>query len=97
MDGGDRAGYKQISKNCECTLITSTMGAVSGDWYGFEVISTWAHIAAITAPGMANANKLTSAKYLLNKTWIGAPSITSIKISTKTTGQKVLAYKRILL
>jgi hypothetical protein len=96
MDGGDYQGYKQIGKTGDATLITSTMGTVSGDWAGFEVISTWAHIAAITAPSLTNAARLTSSKYLINKTWVGG-KITAIKLSTKSSNQKVIAYKRILI
>ena len=97
MDGGDRAGYKLIARNTDCTLITSTMGAVTGDWAGFQVISSAAAIAAIIAPSMTNYAKLTSGRALPLGSYVGAAQITSIKISTKSTGHKVIAYNRILL
>ena len=97
MDGGDRAGYKQIARNVDCTLITSTMGAVTGSWAGFEVISSQAAISAIVAPSMTNYAKLTSGKALPQGAYVGAALITSIKLSTKSTGHKVIAYKRVLI
>ena len=45
FDGGHRAGYKQVSKNVDSYLITATCSKTSGDWSGFEVISTGAQIA----------------------------------------------------
>ena len=102
MDGGDRAGYKQISKNVTAILLTATSSKSSGDWYGFEVISTGAQIAAVTAAGLTNASLITSGTTYPRGAWFGCDKITVIKLSTGTIGgakkaSKVIAYNRILL
>jgi hypothetical protein len=106
MDGGDRAGYMQISKNTQATIITSTgyplavtgdTSYTSGDWCGFEVISSGAAIAGIVAPGITGSSLITSATTYPLGTYIGGRQITAIKISTKSTGHKVMAYERVLL
>ena len=99
MDGGDRAGYKQISRNTQGTIITSTMsGAVTtGDWYGFEVISSKAAVALVQASGITGASKLTSAYALPCGAFVGGGKTTGIRLSAKSTGHKVIAYQRILL
>ena len=102
MDGGDRAGYKQISKNVDCILITSTSGNVSGHFYGMEIISTGAQINHITAPSMRNSTLVTSATTYPRGAWFGAGDITQIKLSTGTAGgakkaSKAIAYERVLL
>lgn len=99
MDGGDRAGYKQISKNTHATVITSTMsGAVTtGDWYGFEVISSYAAVALVQASGITGSSKITSGKALPIGAFVGGGKTTGIRLSAKSTGHKVIAYQRVLL
>jgi hypothetical protein len=102
MDGGDRAGYKQISKNVDSRLLTSTSGSVAGDWYGFEIISTGAQIALITASGFTGSSMITSGTTYPRGAWFGGGKITAIKLSTGTVGgakkaSKVIAYNRVLL
>lgn len=99
MDGGDRAGYKQIAGAVDAVLITSTMSgaATTGDFVDFEVISSYAAVAAIVAPGLTNASKLTSARALPLGSKVKCSQITSIRLSVKSTGHKVIAHKRILI
>ena len=102
MDGGDRAGYKQISKNVDSILITSTSGNVSGDFSGMEIISTGAQIHHITAPSMRNSTLITSGTTYPRGAYFGTASITQIKLSTGTVGgakkaSKAIAYNRVLL
>jgi len=102
MDGGDRAGYKQISKNVDSYLISATSSKTSGDWFGFEVISSGAQIAAVTAASLTNASLITSATTYPMGSWIGSAKITMIKLSTGTVGgaktaSKVIAYGRVLI
>ena len=102
MDGGDRAAYKQISKNVDSRLLSATMGAVSGDWFGFEVISTGAQIAYVTASGFTGSSLITSATTYPRGAWFGCAKFTAIKVSTGTLAgakkaSKLIAYKRILI
>ena len=106
MDGGDRAGYKQISKNVDAIIITSTMGETTCDtgdtnkgWIGCEVISSKCAFAGITAAGITNASLITSGTSYNLGAWIGGggTGIQKIKISTKSTGHRVIAYKQVLL
>jgi len=99
MDGGDRAGYKQISKNTQATIITSTMsGAVTvGDWFGFEVISSAANIAVVNASGITGSSLITSETSYPLGMWIGGGKTTGIRLSADSTGHKVIAYQRILI
>ena len=99
MDGGDRAGYKQISKNTHATVITSTMsGAVcTGEWCGFEVISSQANIALIQASGITGSSLITSGTSYALGTYFGGGITTGIRLSAKSTGHKVIAYQRALL
>jgi hypothetical protein len=99
MDGGDRAGYKQISRNVDATIITSTMsGAVTtGSWYGFEVISSYAAVAAVNASGITNSSLLTSAYALPLGAFVGGGLTTGLRLSAKSTGHKIIAYKKVLL
>ena len=102
MDGGDRAGYKQISKNVDSYILTATSGSVSGDWYGLEIISTGAQIALITSTGMTNSSLITSGTTYPRGAWFGGGKITAIKLSTGTVGglkkaSKAIAYKRVLI
>lgn len=99
MDGGDRAGYMQVSKNTQATLITSTMsGSVTtGDWFGFEVVSSGANIALIQASGITGSSLITSGTTYPLGSWIGGRLTTGIRLSADSTGHKVLAYERVLL
>ena len=102
MDGGDRAGYKQISKNVDCIFITSTSGNVSGDFFGMEIISTGAQIHHITSPSMTGSTLITSGTTYPRGAWFGSASITQVKLSTGTVGgakkaSKAIAYKKVLI
>ena len=102
FDGGHRAGYKQVSKNVDSYLITATCSKTSGDWSGFEVISTGAQIALVTATGFTNSTLLTSGTTHPRGAWFGGSKITVIKLSTGTalgakTASRVIAYKRVIL
>lgn len=99
MDGGDRAGYKQISKNVRATIITSTMsGAVTtGEWCGFEVISSEAAIALVQASGITGSSLISSGAALLKGAYVGGGLTTGIRLSANSTGHKVMAYERVLL
>jgi len=98
MDGGDFAGYKQISKNTKATVITSTMsGAVTtGYWYGFEVISSKAAVALVQASGITGSSKLTSAFALSQGAFVGGGLTTGLRLSANSTGHKIMAYEKIL-
>ena len=99
MDGGDRAGYKQIANAVDATLIAATTGIspCTGDWISFEVISTGVLIKSMTAPGMANSSLVTTAvKYPLG-TVFACSKITVIDLSTKLPTGKVIAHNRILI
>lgn len=99
MDGGDRAGYKQISKNVDARVITSTMagGVTTGDWYGFEVISSNAAVALVQASGITGSSLITSAYPLVQGVFVGGGKTTGLRLSTKSTGHKIIAYNRVLL
>lgn len=99
MSGLDRAGYKQVSKNVHATVITSTMSGavVTGDWCGFEVISSYADVALIQASGITGSSLITSADSLEKGMYIGGGKTTGIRLSAKSTGHKVIAYQRVVL
>lgn len=99
MDGGDRAGYKQISKNTPATIITSTMsGAVkTGVWFGFEVISSKAAIAVVQASGITGSSLITSGTSYPLGTWIGGGLTTGLRLSANSTGHKLAAYEKVLI
>jgi hypothetical protein len=99
MDGGDRAGYKQIARNVQATIITSTMSAAvtTGDWAGFEVISSYAAVAVVQASGITGASRLTSGRPLPLGSYVGGGKTTGLRLSVKSTGHKIIAYNRILL
>lgn len=101
MDGGDRAGYRQIAHNGDCMVITSTMSSTTcpwaEGWYGFMVISTKAAIAKITDAGMTGSSLFTSGTSWPTASWVGGNKITYLRISTKSTGHKVLAYRKLLI
>lgn len=97
MDGGDRAGYKQIADAVDSVFITDTMGAVTGDWVNFTVISSEVQIASVTAPGLQYASKINSGTTWIKGAVFACSKITSIKISVKSSNTAVIAHKRILI
>lgn len=101
MEGGDRAGYKQISRDVDAVVITSTMGATTMPWNPgaayFEVISSEAAIALVTSDGISNSSLISSGTALPQGSIVGGGPITGITISGDSTGHKVMAYRRILL
>jgi hypothetical protein len=99
MTGGDRAGYKQISKNVQATIITSTMSgaAKTGNWFGFEVISSKACIAAVVAAGITGSSLITSNTSYPLGTFIGGSKITSLRLSANSTRHKLIAYEMVLI
>lgn len=103
MSGGtglDRAGYKQISKNVDAKVITSTMSgaAVTGDWFCVEVLSSKANIATFTAAGITGSSLIGSSgvDHPHGASFSGG-SITALKLSAKSTGHKLIAYTRVVL
>jgi len=100
MDGGDRAGYKQISDVVPAVLIGPSTGSTaytSGDWARIVVVSSGAAFAGITAPGMTNSSKITSATTWEKGAILACDKITAIKLSSDSTNHAVLAYSRVLL
>lgn len=99
MDGGDRAGYKQISDAVDSKVITSTMSgaSVTGDWVGFDVISTFAAVAAVVAPGITGTSLISSKAALRMGYKFRCSKMTGIRLSAKSTGHKVIAHNRILI
>ena len=99
MDGGDRAGYKQISKNTHATVITSTMSgaAKTGKWYGFEVVSSEAAVALVQASGITGSSLISSGFALPRGAFVGGGLTTGIRLSANSTGHKVVAYEEVLL
>jgi len=84
MDGGDRAGYKQVSGNVDAVYITSTMGAASATnaWADIEVVSDGAQIKSITAAGLINASKISSGTTWPKGTIFSCSKITKVQIAT---------------
>jgi hypothetical protein len=100
MDGGDRAGYKQISWAADAILVGPTTGSTdytSGDWTRLLVLSSDAQFAGIVAPGLVGSSRITSADTFDHMTVIPASRITSFKLASGTSGQMVIAYNRILI
>ena len=97
MDGGDRAGYKQIAKAVDAKLITDTMGAQTGDWVDFVVVSSEVQLASVIAPGMAGASVINSGTTWIKGAEFACSQITSIKISVKSSNTAVVAHKRVLI
>jgi len=104
--GLDRAGYIQIAKTAKAVLITSTKDGVSASaafgvknarWAGFEVVSSNAAIALVTASNITGSSLITSGAALPLGSYIGGGDISVIKVSTDSTGHKVMAYERVLL
>lgn len=97
MDGGDRAGYKQIVGAVDSVFITDTMGAITGDFVKFTVISSQVQLASIVAPGLQYASQINSATTWEKGAIFSCSKITSIKISVKSSNTAVIAQKRILI
>jgi len=99
MDGGDRAGYKQVAKAVDAVLITTTMGACSAteQWVDFEIISTEALIKGITAAGLKNAALIDTGTTYARGAVFACSKITMIELSTKLAAGKVIAHNRILI
>ena len=100
MDGGDRAGYKQISDVVPATLIGPSTGSTdwtSGEWARVLVVSSGAAFAGITAPGMTNSSNITSATTWAKGAVLSCDLITKIKLSSDSTDHAVMAYNRVLL
>lgn len=99
MDGGDRAGYKQISKNTDATIITSTMSGdvTTGHWCGFEVLSSYANVALVQASGITGSSLITSGTSYEQGTYIGGGLTTGLRLSADSTGHIIVAYDRVLL
>ena len=101
MSGLDRAGYMAAAHVGESKLITSTMSSTSCPWSegfsGLLVVSSRAAIAKITDAGMRGSSLVTSGTSWPTNAWIGGHAITYVKISTDSTGHKVIAYRKILL
>ena len=99
MDGGDRAGYKQIGKNTQATVITSTMSGdvTTGYWWGFEVLSSYAAIALVEASGITGSSLITSDFPLEHGVIVGGALTTGLRLSADSTGHKIVAYNKELL
>ena len=101
MDGGDRSGYKQISKSVDSVLITSTMGACSStapkQWVSLEVISSAALIKSITAAGLKNAALIDSGTTFSQNAMIECSKITIVQLATQIAAGKVIVHERVLI
>ena len=97
MDGGDRAGYKQIAQNVDAVFITDTMGTVAGDFVDFVVVSSQVQLASVVAPGLSGDTLITSGTTWEKGAVFACSQITSIKISAKSSNTAVIAHKRILI
>jgi len=97
MDGGDRAGYKQISGCIMASLVGPSTGSTdwtSGDWADIEVISSAACFAGIVAPGLTGSSKITSATSFPMGSKIACNNITQVKLSSDSTGHCVILHNR---
>lgn len=97
FDGGHRAGYKQVAKAVDAVFITDTMGAITGDFADFVVISSEVQLASVIAPGLQYASKINSGTTWIKGAEFTCSKITSIKISVKSSNTAVIAHKRILI
>lgn len=101
MSGLERAGFMAAARQGESQLITSTMSSTTCPWAsgysGFLVVSSKAAIAAITDAGVRNSSLITSGTSWVNGAWLGMAGATYVKVSTDSTGHKILGYKKILL
>jgi len=104
MDGGDRAGYKQIANVVDAILIGPSTGSTAATtaptaagWSRIKVISSGAAFAGVTAAGLTNSSKITSATTWPKGAEFECNMITSIKLSSDSTDHAVIAFNKILL
>jgi hypothetical protein len=101
FDGGHRAGYMQVAGIADAVMITSTMGKAScsnpAGWGDFVVISSYAAISTVDAPGLTNDGLFSSDQPLPLGSKVSCAKIVMIGISGDSTGHKVIAHNRILL
>ncbi len=106
MDGGDRAGYKQIANVVDAIFIGPTDGTKTtykssdyneNGWSRIKVISSGAVFNYITAPGLERSTEITSGTTWVRGAEIECNQITRIKLSTKTTGHAVIAFDKVIL
>jgi hypothetical protein len=99
--GLDRAGYRQISHMVASKVITSTMSSTTSPWSDgiamLKVISSKCVFGQIVDATMVGDTLFTSGTSFNTNVEIYGNNITKVKISTKTTGHKVIAYRRVLL
>ena len=60
MDGGDRAGYKQIAGAVDSIFVTDTMGKQTGDWTDMSLLTAAVNFTSIAAVGLANSSQIDS-------------------------------------
>ena len=99
-DGLDRAGYKQVSGCVDAILIGPSTGSTrwtSGSWAEIEVISSKAIFAGVVAPGLQNSSKITSGTTFLKGARLRCNEFTRIKLSSKSTKNAVIAFKKVIL
>ena len=98
MDGGDFQGYRQIAKNTQGTVITSTMSGdvTTGYWYGFEVLSSNAAVALVEASGITGSSLLTSAYPLKQGVFVGGGLTTGLRLAVTSSHHKIIAYEKTL-
>jgi len=101
MDGGDRAGYLQITKAVDSILISTTMGACSStapkQWVSLEVISSAALIKGITAAGLRNSSLIDSGTTFSQNAKIECSKITVVELATQLAAGKVIVHERVLI
>jgi len=106
MDGGDRAGYKQISHVVEALYIGPDTGATKvyqssaynqSGWAEIRVISSGAQISAITAPGLEGSSNITSATTWEKGAILVCNQITQFKLSSDSSGGAVILYDKVIL
>ena len=104
MDGGDRAGYKQVAGTVDVTLVGPSTGSTAvttcpyaNGWSKLTVLSSKAAIASITAAGLINSSKITSGTSLLQNAVIACSKITAVKLSCDSTGHMILLEQKVLL
>ncbi len=106
MDGGDWAGYKQISNVVDALYIGPDTGATAvysasdyndAGWAKMMVVSSGAQISAITAPGLEGSSKITSKTTWEKGAVLACSQITEIKLTSKSSHGAVVMYDKVLL
>ena len=99
MDGGDRAGYKQVERAVDAVYITTTMAACSAteQWVRLEVVSSEARIKSITAAGLRNASKIDSDALFYQNAVLACSKITIVELATQVAAGKVILHDRVLI